>query len=322
MSEKYIILSIIIPMYNTEKFIVRCLESCYKQNLSEDSFEVIVIDDGSTDSSYSLVECFKKDHKNLSLYHQKNQGQGAARNFGIEKARGKYILFLDSDDCLINNRINSVLRKALENKVEIAKFLIISERSNGELKHDVFNSNLLTRIITGEDALFLNNNIGSVCNGIYLRNFIISNNFRFLTDIKHEDVAFEYTIYPYVKRIIYCNAECYYYTYNSNSTDRTRSLLSKKLLVFSNLRIAHLLKQQSCNIKFSSKLRNYFLKTSNSILVSTFFEAIQNHYPIKSFVLDTKKLKLIPAKGCSRSWKTTLMLPLINIFFACHKYIR
>ena len=97
--------SIIIPVYNKEKYISECLDSILNQKFDIDSLEVICIDDGSTDDSSKIIEGYIKKYSIIKLYRQKNQGVSSARNSGIEKATGKYILFLDPDDMLSSNTI-------------------------------------------------------------------------------------------------------------------------------------------------------------------------------------------------------------------------
>ncbi|WP_224429747.1 glycosyltransferase family 2 protein [Lactobacillus amylovorus] len=105
-------LSIIIPIYNSEKYLIDCLNSVI-QNLPDD-FEVIIINDGSTDNSVNLVERFFKKFSNVYLYSQKNKGISSARNLGLEKANGDWIWFVDSDD-IINSNIYKYLEKFLFN---------------------------------------------------------------------------------------------------------------------------------------------------------------------------------------------------------------
>lgn len=95
-------LSIIIPLYNTEDYIEECLDSVLAASIPKEDYEVIVIDDGSTDGSKALVEAYQNKHAgfNIKLHSQENRGLGAARNIGIEKAKGDYLYFLDSDDRL------------------------------------------------------------------------------------------------------------------------------------------------------------------------------------------------------------------------------
>ena len=91
-------LSIIIPAYNVSNYLDKCLESCFKQDLSEKEYEVIVVNDGSEDSTLDIALRWKTLHENLSVISQQNQGLSMARNNGLRAAQGEYVMFLDSDD--------------------------------------------------------------------------------------------------------------------------------------------------------------------------------------------------------------------------------
>ena len=105
-------ISVIVPAYNAEEYIERCLKSLLGQDFSK-SYEIIVINDGSTDDTLGIVEETAKDHENVRVFSQENGGISAARNTGLAKVRGKYVLFTDSDD-FVERRYLSALYEAAE----------------------------------------------------------------------------------------------------------------------------------------------------------------------------------------------------------------
>ena len=105
-------LSIIIPVHNVEKYIRACFESVYRQNLKVDSFELIVVDDGSEDDSIALIEDIIDQHSNITIVSQTNQGLSCARNIGLKNAIGRYVLFLDSGDLLVDGCLSELLFSA------------------------------------------------------------------------------------------------------------------------------------------------------------------------------------------------------------------
>ena len=117
------LLSIIIPLYNCGESIEQCILSVYKQNLDERDFEVIVVNDGSTDGSEKRVQKIAELHNNITLINQKNQGPSAARNIGIRVAKGKYLQFLDADDYLVEGYIDRLLKTALDDDPDIITFV-------------------------------------------------------------------------------------------------------------------------------------------------------------------------------------------------------
>ena len=102
-------LSFIVPFYNVEKYIGACLDSLYAQDIPEEEYEVICVDDCSPDNSKSIVKEYQKQHANLVLIeHPSNKGLGAARNTGIRAARGQYLWFIDSDDMVCSNVLSEI----------------------------------------------------------------------------------------------------------------------------------------------------------------------------------------------------------------------
>ena len=112
------LISVIIPMYNSEKYISRCLESVIKQTYS--NLEIIIIDDGSTDNSYAICENLKKVDDRIFIIHQNNLGVSAARNVGLSIVKGKYVTFIDSDDFVYDNYIYDLFCSIEATKCQVA----------------------------------------------------------------------------------------------------------------------------------------------------------------------------------------------------------
>lgn len=113
-------LSVIIPVFGVEKYISRCLDSVYSIGLRDEEFEVICVDDCTKDASVQIIEEYKTRHDNLVLlHHTENKKQGGARNTGISHANGKYVIFVDADDCLPSYEINSLLDYMTEHDLEL-----------------------------------------------------------------------------------------------------------------------------------------------------------------------------------------------------------
>lgn len=115
-------LSIIIPVYNVEPYLEACVASVYRQSLPSERFEVILINDGSTDDSFRLMQKLAAEHPNMRVVDQKNCGLSAVRNRGVRMALGTYVLFVDSDDFLYDNTVIPLLDKAIANKLDVLRF--------------------------------------------------------------------------------------------------------------------------------------------------------------------------------------------------------
>ena len=126
-------LSIIIPIYNVEKYIERCINSIFEQNLASEDYEVLLIDDETPDQSGEIVKKIAESRDNYHYIFQKNKGLGGARNTGILHAKGNYILFLDSDDWLDRNSISELLNEVHQLDLDILIFNMKNISSNGDI---------------------------------------------------------------------------------------------------------------------------------------------------------------------------------------------
>lgn len=131
-NEKKISISVIIPVYNTEKYLKKCIESVLKQSFRE--YEIILVDDGSTDASGEMCDKYAHEYENVHAFHKENEGLGPTRNYGVSRAVGEYITFLDSDDWYRIDALELLYKKAKEKEAEIVFFdFMINDSSTGRL---------------------------------------------------------------------------------------------------------------------------------------------------------------------------------------------
>lgn len=130
-------LSVIIPVYNAEKYLTHCLESVCKQNLDAFDYEVIIINDGSTDNSKDIILRFQKRYGNIIFIDQKNQGVSVARNAALDIAKGEYITFVDSDDEIYPNSFRKIVQKLHDENLDIYYPLIESFTEEGMKKSEL-----------------------------------------------------------------------------------------------------------------------------------------------------------------------------------------
>lgn len=191
-----LILSVIIPMYNVEQYIKECLDSIFNQNF-EDRYqiEVIVVDDGSTDNSYSIVNKYAKKYSNIILLKQKNSGQSMARNRAMSIAKGKYIFFCDSDDYIDRDSLLKLINICEKNKLD---FLKTGWKTIYEEKNKFIENVPPNELISLKYELSINYFKRSISNwynavpwnGIYLREFLLLNKLFFPEGIQFEDNTF------------------------------------------------------------------------------------------------------------------------------------
>jgi glycosyltransferase involved in cell wall biosynthesis len=192
------LLSIVIPVYNVEKYIRACLESVFHQDIDERVIEVLIINDGTTDKSMEMIDDIVRSHSNIIVINQKNQGPSVARNNGIAHARGEYILMIDSDDLLIDNSLSVLLEQAVSSKADlvVADYL---EMKDEEIEESTTINQKAFHVIekTGCQLFLedLNPHQCYVWRTLFRREFLMRHHLRFIPGIYFEDVPFTHWCY-------------------------------------------------------------------------------------------------------------------------------
>lgn len=177
-------LSIIVPVYGVEKYIDKCLNSLVKQSLKE--IEVIVVNDGTKDNSQKIIDKYVKKYPDkIKSYIKENGGQGSARNYGLKKATGEYIGYVDSDDFVEKDMYKKLYNKAKENNYDIVvcgNYNVSEDYQNKNIDAFINNYNTdLENIFFGKMAVW---------NKIYKRDILIKNKLEFKEKVWYEDLAF------------------------------------------------------------------------------------------------------------------------------------
>lgn len=215
-------LSFIIPTYNASSIVDHTLDSIYSTSLFEKDFEVIVVDDCSTDNTCELIEQYAKLHSNLQLLRQsKNHRQGAARNRGLEVAKGEYITFVDSDDIILEGIVDA-LETAQKNKVDLVYCSCYHEKTPTEV--------VLKEIDLPEDTImsgidfcekFQHEGVFWYPWGIlYQREWLVSLHYPFIEDRQHEDRDWLAYVMSHAGTVANSKQPVYRYVCNPNSTCR------------------------------------------------------------------------------------------------------
>lgn len=221
-------LSIIIPVYNVEKYIRPCIESIFKQGLNENDFEVIIVNDGSTDKSMELIDDIINQHKNITVINQENQGLSVARNNGIAAAKGEYILMPDSDDLFIKNSLKPIIEKAVQTKVD----LILADywpMTNSEIESSSLSmptiSNMVILEKSGKEMFYeyLKPNYYTVWRTLYKTEFLRQKNLSFVPGIYCQDKPFTHEVYLKAGKCLVVSWPIYIYRRHSESISYSMS---------------------------------------------------------------------------------------------------
>lgn len=220
-------LSIIIPMYNCKDVICRCLSSIDYKNC-----EILIIDDGSEDGSYEVVQSYKEGREIIRLFQQKHKGVSAARNLGIEKSNGKYIMFIDADDYIVPGGISRLQAICDKYSPDVIKYRAKYPGKNDSQDTDsVYLFPIDLRFIEGKAAALTRFDVPDnvVWDGLYNRSLIVDNNIFFKTDLAfHEDDVFMGEVYAESRRVIDTNLPLYRYLCDSQQSADTDEIISKK----------------------------------------------------------------------------------------------
>lgn len=224
-------LSVIIPVYNTSKYIEKCLNSILNQTMN--NIEIIIVNDGSTDNSEEVIQKWIDENKNkieIKYFKKENGGLSDARNFGVKKATGEYLTFVDSDDYLDKN-IYKNLEKYMEDKIELIKFKMSTVDDNGKIIENL-NGPIFEKC-SGQEAfekLYTTDTFLEVsCIYLYKRDFFCNNKFEFELNLYHEDFGLVPWIIINAKSVVSTEYFGYFYLKRENSiTDMRNSEKEKK----------------------------------------------------------------------------------------------
>lgn len=208
-------ISIIVPIYNAEKYLNKCIESLINQTKKE--LEFILVNDGSTDNSEEIIKSYKD--KRIKYFKNENQGIGKTRNFGIEKATGKYIMFVDSDDYIDKNMAKLMFDKAFSNSLDmvVCDYYKVINNENIEEKLPSFKQTTLKN----SPNLLCDINL-SPWNKIYKTSLIKDNNIKFVENLKYEDAPFVIEALDKANKVGKVNKCLNYYVIHGNSETTVR----------------------------------------------------------------------------------------------------
>lgn len=241
----HLLITIIIPVYNVEKYIYKTLDSIFSQQVTHDLFEVIVVNDGTPDHSMNIVATFASEHSNLKIVNQKNLGLSIARNTGICHAQGKYLWFVDSDDWIEKNCLPRILSLLQDCQEEVLLFKIREYDENGEVlkEREFVDSNNIVHC-SGVEVILNTARYEVLHTPIQMQiintDFVRRNELKFVENIYHEDMEFAPRLLLKAKRVAYVPWVSYCYVKRtSHSITSDSSKLEKRLKDLSKIASLH-----------------------------------------------------------------------------------
>lgn len=239
-----VMISVVVPVYNVEKYINQCIDSILNQTYPY--FELICVDDGSTDNSYEILKKYEKKDSRVVVIQQQNQYAGVARNRGMEIAKGKYILFLDSDDFIKENTFEVLVERAEKDETDILVFDSYQYDNTTEkiintlwvaLKPSMFGTGVKSAKEISDIIFDFTTPVP--WNKFYLREFIKQQDIKFQNLKRTNDLFFVYASLACANRIGMLNEKLYFYRDNNKdslqgSGDETPAIYAKALYALKN----------------------------------------------------------------------------------------
>ena len=309
------VLSLIVPVYNVEAYLQKCVESLLNQDLPVTDYEIILVDDGSKDNSGLLCDKFAQAHDNIRVIHQPNMGLSAARNTGLAEARGKYIQFVDSDDYLCPNVLGGIVHQLENQALDILRINYQNVRPNGEVfepnKYPKPFDNYSEEVCDG--LSFLNERLGFACYAVQFvcRSSLLKQDGNgFKEGVLYEDAEWAPRILLQTKRVASWPTMVYNYLYRPNSITRNSDADRKRKSVEDKLKLIETMKIQGDTVKDHRWFDGMIAQTALSILseVSRYF-----YRDKKKYIGKLKELHVFPLSSYHATPTAAKKIRLANL---------
>lgn len=251
-----VIFSIVVPVYDMELYIEKCIKSLLSQNF--DAYEILLVNDGSTDSSLKICDKYANANEKIKLFNKENGGLSDARNYGMREARGKYVLFIDSDDYIENNILRVLYDEICEKNypdVVLYNYYLVEETGRSARRSYVTATDELMKadeVVLSE--LKCRNLPVAACFGAYKRELVIENSLYFVKGILHEDERWSPQILLKADEIYKSPTIFYNYVKHENSITTKRDKTQNGIDLMETCEVLDKLTEADCN----SEIRLWF----------------------------------------------------------------
>ena len=316
------ILSIVVNMYNTAKYMPKCLDSLLEQDILPSDYEIILVNDGSTDNSLELAEEYltkSKDFENWPLFkivNQENKGLAAARNAGIDVAEGKFLCFVDPDDYIEKNSLKELLYRMEDKNLDILRFnyqKVDEDYNNIQDFPSEANFNYSEGVISGKE--FLVNRLGIACYVwayIYRLDLIRKNNIRFIETCYFDDTPWLPRVLVKAERVESVPVRHQFYLQRQGSMVRTKSIESIKRKVDGQIKLVSLLKEQMQGLD-PFILRWYNKMIAHTVLSLLTSVAVNLYSECDIYIKKIKDYNLLPLLSKDLERPKRIKSSLINL---------
>lgn len=313
------ILSFIIPVYNTAEYLDKCISSIVNQELDSNSFEIIIVNDGSTDNSKQIIDSWQAKAKQIEVITTSNNGLGTARNIAIKASKGKYIFFVDSDDYLFNQSLTGLMDYAKKSSTDIIGFNWALVDADGKFKLQHSNKISYDDAMSGAEYMSKHNLKAGVCFYLYKGDFLRNTPLFMPEGVYHEDEYFLPKAFLFAEKIVFINQTVYaYYQRKDSISNRSDSNFSEKRVadkLYILDKLIALRSSSKLNPLQKQGLKRKIVFFAMDIVVNLIqFKASQEF--IQHTTLQLEQRNLYPLLKESYGWKYCLTRQILN-----NKYI-
>ena len=311
-------ISVIVPVYNVEEYLSTCLDSLLDQGLSEQEYEIILINDGSKDCSLDICNRYAKAHSNIQVYSQENQGVAMARNLGLSKAKGEWVMFVDSDDYLCKNSLRYLLLNFCKKEYDGIRFWTrIRSDATIDKNYSCQGKNYFSDLGYNYIKVF---GLETFCiSFLYRKSFLESQGIQFLPFKMGEDFFFASKFLLSNPRI--CSTSCIVYQYliHPNSASTSRNKVHARECAYHHLevndRLLNILEKKEF-VRTEPEIYKKCLKSIQSKMSLIFSRILSSDISLKEFkqILERqKKVGILPMETKGSSIKSRLSILFINL---------
>lgn len=306
--------SIIVPVYNVEEYLERCINSILKQTLKD--IEIILVNDGSTDRSREICKEYLKKDKRIMLINKKNGGLSSARNEGIKKASGEYIAFVDSDDIICENMMEILYYACIEMNCTIAQCQYKRFNEDEEVNTEKFVVNPDIEIISNINVLknlYNENYINTIVawNKLYKKE--IFKDIRYPEGKLHEDEYLTYKILYNSNKIAIINEQLYFYRSNPTSITKSKYKIERLDSIEALEERYNFFLQRNLD-ELADKTLNKYARNILAIYYRVYYEIDDNNEILRLLRRDLKKYYINIIKSKNISWKLKIIISIFNIY--------
>ena len=241
-------ISVIIPVYNVENYLVKCLDSIVSQTYKD--LEILLVDDGSTDLSGTICDEYASKDSRIRVIHKKNGGVSSARNLGLDEAVGEYIGFIDSDDVISDNYFWELYMNAKQNDSSIVCCDLVWLKDNLIIQRSSSSKKIIMPIEQVNNCFFVSGYVKDLiygpCNKIIKSN--LAKKYRFDTTLRlGEDLLYMFNLLQEIDNVTFINSTCYYYIMRSDSAVHTKNFSKQLEYLKATDRILEICNEKSLN---------------------------------------------------------------------------